>query len=169
MKITGWHGGPKKLTGRLKETSSSEGRGVYIAQDQEFAKFFGHPHRVVATVERPLFVDHEDLPVLEDRLMWGWFNQMRRSVWIDANRHASESCGLLDLDYDQDPTGYLELVTECIPSAITDYLLERGYDSLRITVFGGRIPDSVDIDPALRKRDIVWWVVFDPAKVRKQA
>ena len=166
MKVSGWHGGPKRITGPFRPSASSEGYGVYISENRELAEFFGHPHRVEAIVHHPLIVDHEDLPALEGHLMRGWFEYMRPSVWINANYEASKHCDMLDLDQFVDPEGYYEVLKNCFSEALTGILRASGYDSVKISMYGGRIPDSVKVSDILRKIDLTWWVIFDPRKIK---
>jgi hypothetical protein len=166
MKIAGWHGGPRKIVGSFRPSPSSEGTGVYISENRELAEYFGHPHAVEANVRHPLIVDHEDLPGLEGHLMRGWFEHMRPSVWISANYEASKACGLLDLEYDEDPEAYLEALNHCFPDALTAVLRASGYDSVKVSLYAGRVPDQIKIPAEIREQDVTWWVVFDPKKVK---
>lgn len=128
-------------SGRFVPYLSTEGKGVYLSADPDQASFFGDIIiEADASPGRYLLVDEQPLYFLHEN----WIEQDIRlddTEWGSLNRQA-----LMD-------------VHGCIPEhefdyegselRLTELAEERGYDSFKI-VSGGE----------------VWWVIFDPARVR---
>lgn len=164
--IAGWHGGPRKLDGPIRSTCSSEGCGVYFADTKAFAAHFGYPHRVIASIRRPLVVDGEDMPALDGNLHLGFFRDSAPDTeWMRANYHASEKADLLDVDPDRDRQVYFERLFGRFGPALTSYLRGKGYDSILFKLRVERLPERFSQDPKLAGKEIQWWVVFDERKV----
>ena len=122
--------------------TGTEGDGVYIADTERLAEFFGDVVRVeYIPPKNPLVVDEEPLYLLHE--MDELFDPIKPtdSVWTKANKEATKRSGVTDEHWDPDK----------IAKELTSVIKEWGYDGVRV-VSGG---DG-------------WTILFDPSAVVKK-
>lgn len=105
----------------------TEGNGVYIADTEHTASFFGDvvaveyypPRNPMIVDEEPLYLLHE-MDEIMDPIEPG------DSVWARVNKEAVKRAGATDQNWNLNK----------VAAALTDILKERGYDGVRVTSDG---------------------------------
>ena len=119
--------------------AGTEGNGIYVARDIELAQFFGNK---IVKIEykqprKPLIVDEEPLPILQEDYDIFAPITSNDSEWIRINKQAIQEVGLTQEEWDQ---------TKACQS-LTNLLKKNGYDMVRVTS-GGESWDVL-LDPSL--------------------
>ena len=107
----------------------TEGNGVYVARDKEFAKVFG---KNIITIryknpKKPLIVNEEPLPLLQEE--YPIFDPIspQDSIWIKINKQAVQEAGLTE-------EGEWDVELAC--KFLTNILKRNKYDLVRVTSGG---------------------------------
>lgn len=117
----------------------TEGNGIYVAKNKELAEWFGPPIFEVTYNEpsKPLVVNEEPLPLLDERFDIFAPISPQDSFWIQLNKQAVINTKLTQQKWN-DKTAADEL---------TRLLKENGFDAVR--VISGRRSWDVLLNPSL--------------------
>lgn len=122
--------------------TGTEGNGVYIADTQRLAEFFGDVHRIeYIPPSNPMIVDEEPLYLLQE--MDELFEPINDddSPWTKANKEAIKRSGVTNEHWSP----------EKVAAALTDIIKEMDHDGVRVTSGGES-----------------WTVLFDPKAIISQ-